>query len=610
MELTLRDRKRIKNGAVPKFQDGNVPAENAPGYLDNSGTTTYVGYVPQWQPIPQFYGGSAKSIFDPTNLGVEMPTTKDLGVPSGQTNIPLKATPDQKEMITGDTSKGHNFDNGLQSVKTAGAPLAYDKYAGAALATIGAIGDIADAHSYSKSSEQLLDEGGRRMANAAGQGYVWQNDPEYQRELEEVRKSNTANTLKATGSGAAAGAAIGSIVPGLGTLAGGAIGGVVGAIGGLFGGASRKRKAEEKLKQAEINAKVRNDFARDDALTRAIRQRNAEEIGNPFANAYKYEDGRSPANAMVSNGETILNEDGSRFKVGTGKDNKDTVPIRLRDGQGVITNKYGLSDMAMYNPGLALTLQTMLKQNGMLKGYKNGKLPGFKGGLSPWTNIIPSTFGGIASIYQYFDAKNQSIKSPNVYASNPYAQDAFAAMNEIKNNPYPTLSQLREAEARTRYALDSSGGLGSGQKMLARIAQQGLTQNAWAKSLADTQAYNNAQKMAVQNAKLQTGYQDATRKQQSNIFNEEYTAKSHAARQQGMQMGIYNFKNMLDNYYANRFKEYQLGETLGLYKQNLDLDREKFEKDFGKYANYGNNTSNVMNVLSNYNRMLTALGYR
>lgn len=570
MELTFRDRKRIKNG-LPGFAEGYINIPLAQGIT---------------------------------------PTGQNLGITN---NIDINKLQQAKPELTG--------------IKTPNPGINYGAIPMAIPAVIGAASDIVDAHSYSKSSENLLQESGTRQATAGGVGFEWQNDPEYQRELDEVRKSNTANTLKATGSGVAAGAAIGSIVPGLGTLAGGAIGGAVGLVGGLFGGASRKRKAKEALRQAEINAKVRNDFAMDDALTRSIRQSNAEEIGNPFASAYRYAEGKSPVatalglsgfvdrNAKGSSGEWIVEPGISAFKIPgghykNGKPNKDdNWDIAVGPSTAVLSNNGGAQyyDKTGDLSG-ALYIDQMYRMN--KHEYKNGKSPRkCYDGISPWTNIIPSAFGGIASIYQYFDAKNQSIKSPNIYASNPYAQDAFAAMNEIRNNPYPTLSQLRDAEARTRYGLEQSGGLGSGQKMLARIAQQGLTQNAWAKSLADTQAYNNAQKMAVQNAKLQTGYQDATRKQQSNIFNEEYTAKSHAARQQGMQMGIYNFKNMLDNYYANRFKEYQLGETLGLYKQNLALDREKFEKDFGKYANYGNNASNVMNILSNYNKMLTALGY-
>lgn len=594
--MELRDRKRIKNGALTGFADGDMPE-----YLTGGRTwynTDYVqptapqsdfrGYIPQWQATPQFYGNSAKSLYDPTNLSTEPPTTKDLGIPSGQTYTQLAATPDQKEMITGDTSKGHNFDNGLQSMKTAGKPISYDKVGGALLATMGAVGDVVDAHQYNKSTSQLLSEAGTRGANAAGIGYTWQNDPEYQRELEEVRKSNTANTLKATGSGAAAGAAIGSVIPGLGTLAGGAIGGVVGAIGGLFGGASRKRRAEEKLRQAEINAKVRNDFNRDDALTQAIRERNAQEIGNPFANAYRYADGKPvfssegpigrKENSRVSSGELIVNFDkGTVFQVPGRPNNKDDKYAWLEAEDGVIPNKHGLAAYAKatgdYVGAMKMT-DMFLRQKG--NNYKCGKLPKHGDGISPWTNIIPSAFGGLAGIYQYFDAKNQNIKTPNIYASNPYEQDAFAALNELKNNPYPTLWQLRDAEARTRNALDSSGGLGAGQKMLARIAQQGVTQSQWAKALADTQAYNNAQRAALANAKLTAGNQDATRTQAANQFNEEYVAKAHAARQQGMQMGLYNFMQALQNYYANEFKRKQFGETLGLYKQQQALDLDKY----------------------------------
>ena len=47
---------------------------------------------------------------------------------------------------------------------------------------------------------------------------------------------NTAgNALKKVGSGAAAGAAIGSIIPGIGTVIGGGIGAVIGGITSLFG---------------------------------------------------------------------------------------------------------------------------------------------------------------------------------------------------------------------------------------------------------------------------------------------------------------------------------------------------------------------------------------
>lgn len=638
MELnTLRARKIIKNG-LPGFDDGK------PNYLSGVGitpenltwyNTDYVqptapqsdfrGYIPQWKATPQFYGNSAKSLYDPTNLSTEPPTIKDLGIPSGQTYTQLAATPDQKEMITGDTSKGHNFDNGLQSMKTAGKPISYDKVGGALLATAGAVGDVVDAHQYNKSVDQLLNEGGNRGATAAGQGYTWQNDPEFQRELAEVRKSNTSNTLKAAGSGAAAGAAVGSIIPGVGTAIGGVVGGALGAIGGLFGGASRSRKARERLRQAEINAKVRNDFNRDDALTRAIREQNAREIGNPFASTYKYADGKSSftpfgwldvvRNAKGSPGEWLVEPGvgaakipGSHYK--NGKPNTDdSVDINVRDTTAVLSN-HGAAQYYEQTGDLNGALITDQIHRMNKKGYKNGKLPGFEGGrpiVDPITSIIPSVFGGIAGLYQYFDAHNQNIFSPNTNKQNLYAQDAFAALNEIKNNPYPTLWQLREAEARTRNALDSSGGLGAGQKMLARIAQQGVTQSQWAKALADTQAYNNAQKMAVNNLKISTGAQDAARAVQTDQWDKDHMFKAHAARQQGEQTGMYNFKNALDTYYGMRFKENQLARMLGLYEQNQALDLARFNRDVQNYQNSYNNPTIPSNVADYYNKWHNAM---
>lgn len=60
-------------------------------------------------------------------------------------------------------------------------------------------------------------------------------------------------------------------------------------------------------------------------------------------------------NAMVSNGEIVghMAPDGTvldAVRVGHGKDNKDTIPVKLKDGMEpsdssfVITNKHGISD--------------------------------------------------------------------------------------------------------------------------------------------------------------------------------------------------------------------------------------------------------------------------
>jgi len=137
-------------------------------------------------------------------------------------------------------------------IKEAGKGSAYGQgLMNAIPATITAVGDVIGAHQYNKSKEEILLEGGQSDSNVGGIGYTSYVGPNWSEEMKEVGRTNTMNTLKSAGSGAAAGAAVGTmILPGFGTVAGGLIGGAAGLIGGLFGGASRKRKALEALKQA------------------------------------------------------------------------------------------------------------------------------------------------------------------------------------------------------------------------------------------------------------------------------------------------------------------------------------------------------------------------
>lgn len=69
--------------------------------------------------------------------------------------------------------------------------------------------------------------------------------------MDALRKQNTSNTLATTGSGAALGAAIGSIFPGAGTIIGGVIGAVAGLGIGLLGGSSRSHKLRKRMYNAQ-----------------------------------------------------------------------------------------------------------------------------------------------------------------------------------------------------------------------------------------------------------------------------------------------------------------------------------------------------------------------
>jgi hypothetical protein len=59
----------------------------------------------------------------------------------------------------------------------------------------------------------------------------------------------------------------------------------------------------------------------------------------------------------------------------------------------------------------------------------------------------------------------------------------------------------------------------------------------------------------------------------ANQYDDEYYAKSHAARQQGQQMGIYNLLNQGQSYLANANKYNQFKDTMSLYREQLDTDK-------------------------------------
>lgn len=572
MELSKQERytalKNINNtGKLPGFADGTLHSQ-------------YGGWQqPAWKGM------------DWTNLTPEQQYINSgyAQVPTFERELPGQKTPYEQMVENGINSESPAA---LYSKSKIGGQLTYPNTPNnrssnnvsvglgalnAAPAVIGAVGDVYTAHQYNKSADELLSQGGSSSSSVGGVGYNIYNGPNYAAEMDEVRKSNATNTLKSAGSGAAAGAAIGSIIPGFGTVAGGVIGGVVGAIGGIFGGARRKKKAMEALAQARQQGIRNNDFMRSSALSSAIGQNAALRVGNTQSQVLAA-DGLTP-NARVSNGETIINPDGSTFRVGRGKDNKDSIPVHLSDGQGVITNKYGLSDLAQINPGLALNMQTTLKQQGRLSGYKNGKLPRFENG---WGNITSGVLGGLASIQQYLDAAGQDIKVPDIYAANPYEQAALNSMANTYINPIPAANKIWDAYRYANWSVDRSGGLSGGQRNRTKAANLATTQRSLADAYIAGQAQNNQYRQSFDQARLNAGQATRAAQMDANKFKEQYTAAAHNARQQGMQMGIYNFINQLQSYYANEFKRRQFNDTMDLYKQQQQLDRERLDWEIGK----------------------------
>lgn len=121
-------------------------------------------------------------------------------------------------------------------------------------------GSAINAFGNNKSSSELIGESGTTSINNGNWTYQRQNDVNAQKQMSQLAKENTGNTLGAMGTGAALGGAIGSIFPGAGTVIGGAIGAVAGLVTGLFGSSARKRKLQKRLQEAQMRINRTNDF--------------------------------------------------------------------------------------------------------------------------------------------------------------------------------------------------------------------------------------------------------------------------------------------------------------------------------------------------------------
>ena len=238
--------------------------------------------------------------------------------------------------------------------------------------------------------------------------------------------------------------------------------------------------------------------------------------------------------------------------------------------------------------------------------YTEGNLPGFKGGYNgsnygyiepaSWmSNAVPMGIGMLTSVGQYFNAKNQSIHTPDIYAGNPYEQTALNEMAKLRVNPYRAIQAVNQQAAQDRYNINRAGGLSGAQKYLANVAAGLGTQRNIADIIQKSQEINNQYRDKWATAALNAGNALAQRRQSANQYNTEYAASAHAARQQGMQMGLRNFMDYIQQYAANEYKRRTGNGMLSLYQQKIDMDRDNMRRYYNN-SNDDNTTPVVKYV--------------
>lgn len=280
----------------------------------------------------------------------------------------------------------------------------------------------------------------------------------------------------------------------------------------------------------------------------------------------KYE---NRANDKINKLRGRLGQDSDKFQQEQVNKIKQPIVDKLKD----------LSDQQSLQHQYSQNMQT----NNQLQGYKDGK-PNY-GYIEPasWmSNAVPMGIGMMASLGQYFQAKKQGIHTPDIYAANPYEQAALQEQAKLRINPYNAIQKIYDQDSLNRYMINRAGGLSGAQKYLANIAAGLSTQRELADTIQKSQEVNNQYRGKWAESAANLGTQYASRRQQANQYNTEYEASAHAARQQGMQMGLRNFMDYIQQYAANEYKRRTGNGMLGLYQQKVDMDRENMRSYYNK----------------------------
>lgn len=172
-------------------------------------------------------------------------------------------------------------------VKSGGSPspsfnLGPNTITSAVNGTLGLVSGYMSQQNSVKGNNALMAQSGQRTDQAFGVNYQAQNDINSQAAMDDISKSNTTSTLGMVGSGAAAGAAVGSCFPGLGTIIGGAAGALTGLIAGLFGSKSAREKQRRNIFNAQQKVNLINQIGQSQAATEGLTQQYYLDNGNTY----------------------------------------------------------------------------------------------------------------------------------------------------------------------------------------------------------------------------------------------------------------------------------------------------------------------------------------
>lgn len=454
-------------------------------------------------------------------------------------------------------------------------------------------GQAYNAAQYGQTSDDILADTGKSYNYINGVGYQTYNNVNDRKYMQEEHTKNINNTLGLMATGASTGALLGPIGAGVGALAG------LGA--GLIGGGLSHAQARRELADANYKKMMTNNFNRSIAATQAAQMEHRNMYGN-YENAPLHAAlGSEPAYTSAGEVKWNPNDSYSSGMISGSKAEGDWIPTEVDDDTTIFTNKFNFAQRALPEvmrikaidaavdsvkgkSAKEVTKKVLAKernaaeqnlealtqeQHEVMEPLRQGYGQHAADGLE-WGNLFTSLTGGLIGLGQYFGAKGQRVKSPRTYVPNTQALRAMDTLDGLRISQKPIIDQINRDDAAARYRLSTAGGLSGAQKYLGNIALADKTQVAKANALANIQAQNNAYRSAAAQTRMQWGAQEAANMMQAGQWDLDYYSKAHAARQQGMQMGLYNSLNQLQQYIANVNKLRMFGDMRKLYEADIN----------------------------------------
>jgi len=150
-------------------------------------------------------------------------------------------------------------------------------------------------------------------------------------------------------------------------------------------------------------------------------------------------------------------------------------------------------------------------------------------------------------------------------------------LGQQRENPYAIVPELYDEYAKGMYAISNMGGLGGGQRALARLSAMNNFMNQSAKLQQTAQAANIGHRQTYANAFLTAGAKSAENEATALRYDLDRYSKAHAAKLAGEQEArkgawgqfMAGIKGIVDN------KRYN--DAMDLYRQKSKIENDYYE---------------------------------